>query len=73
MTAQLFLEEGAKVVLVDLDEALLKKTIAELVSTNVIYCASDVTKTADVQRYINDTVKVFGKVDVFLTTLILRA
>jgi NAD(P)-dependent dehydrogenase (short-subunit alcohol dehydrogenase family) len=65
ITAQLFLEEGAKVVLVDLDEALLKKTIAELVSTNVIYCTADVTKAADVQRYVNETVKIFGKIDIF--------
>jgi NAD(P)-dependent dehydrogenase (short-subunit alcohol dehydrogenase family) len=65
ITAQLFLEEGAKVVLVDIDEAVLKKTIAELVSTNVIYCAADVTKAADVQRYVNETVKIFGKIDIF--------
>jgi NAD(P)-dependent dehydrogenase (short-subunit alcohol dehydrogenase family) len=65
ITAQLFLEEGAKVVLVDLDEASLKKAIAELVSTNVIYCAADVTKAADVQRYVNETVKTFGKIDIF--------
>lgn len=65
ITAQLFLEEGAKVVLVDLDEASLKKVITELVSTNVIYCAADVTKAADVQQYVNETVKVFGKIDIF--------
>jgi NAD(P)-dependent dehydrogenase (short-subunit alcohol dehydrogenase family) len=65
ITAQLFLEEGAKVVLVDLDEASLKKAITELVSTNVIYCAADVTKASDVQRYVNETVKAFGKIDIF--------
>ncbi len=65
ITAQLFLEEGAKVVIVDIDEASLKKAVAELVSTNVIFCAADVTKATDVQRYVSETVKAFGKIDVF--------
>jgi NAD(P)-dependent dehydrogenase (short-subunit alcohol dehydrogenase family) len=65
ITAQLFLEEGAKVVLVDLDEGSLKETIAEFSSNNVTYCAADVTKAGDVQRYVSQTVKAFGKIDIF--------
>jgi NAD(P)-dependent dehydrogenase (short-subunit alcohol dehydrogenase family) len=64
-TAKLFLEEGAKVMLVDLDEDELKKASEELNSENVKYCVVDVSKTIDVERYINETVKMFGKIDIF--------
>jgi NAD(P)-dependent dehydrogenase (short-subunit alcohol dehydrogenase family) len=64
-TAKLFLEEGAKVMLVDLDEDELKKVSEELNSENVKYCVVDVSKAIDVERYINETVKMFGKIDIF--------
>lgn len=64
-TAKLFLEEGAKVLLVDMDEYALKKVVEELGGKNVKYTAADVTKSADVQRYVDDAVKAFGKIDVF--------
>lgn len=65
VTAKLFLEEGAKVMLVDLDEDELKKVSEELNSENVKYCVVDVSKAIDVERYINETVKMFGKIDIF--------
>ncbi len=64
-TAQLFLEQGAKVLLVDMNEDALKKTVEELGGKNVKYAVADVTKSEDVQRYVNDAVKSFGKIDVF--------
>lgn len=63
-TAKLFIEEGAKVVLVDLDEAALKKVVAEL-GDQAAYVAANVTIAADVQRYANEAVKKFGKIDIF--------
>ena len=65
ITAQLFLDEGAKVMLVDLYEDSLKKTVEELNSEQVKYCVADVSKAVDVQYYIDETVKMFGKIDVF--------
>ncbi len=65
ITAKLFLEEGASVMLVDLNEEELRKTVQELKSDKVKYCAADVSKTVDVEHYINETVKSFGKIDVF--------
>ncbi|RYY44646.1 MAG: SDR family oxidoreductase [Chitinophagaceae bacterium] len=64
-TAKLFIEEGANVVLVDLDEDALKNAVEELGGKNVKYSAADVTKSEDVQRYVADAVKAFGKIDVF--------
>ncbi len=64
-TAKLFLEEGAKVMLIDLNEELLKTIVQELNSENVKYCIADVSKAVDVEKYINETVKLFGKIDVF--------
>lgn len=63
--AKLFLEEGAKVWLVDLNEAALKKAVEELGGKNVKFTAADVTKSEDVQRYVNDAVNAFGKIDIF--------
>ena len=64
-TAKLLLDEGANVFLVDLNEEALKKAADKLGSKNVQYAAADVTKAADVQRYVNAAVKAFGKIDIF--------
>ena len=64
-TAKLFLAEGAKVVLVDINESALSKVASELNSPNVSFVAADVTKTSDVQKYVQHTVNTFGKIDVF--------
>lgn len=63
-TAKLFLDEGAKVVLVDLDEGALKKITGDL-GPNAAYVAADVTKSEDVKNYAEEAVKKFGKIDVF--------
>lgn len=65
ITAKLFLEEGAKVMLVDLTEDLLKTTVQELNNEHAKYCVADVSKASDVQKYIDETVKLFGKIDIF--------
>jgi len=64
-TAKLFLDEGAKVVLVDLDTQTLENAAAGLGSPNVSFVAADVSKTADVERYVRHAVDTFGKIDVF--------
>ncbi|RKS94008.1 NAD(P)-dependent dehydrogenase (short-subunit alcohol dehydrogenase family) [Flavobacterium limicola] len=64
-TAKLFLEEGAKVMLVDLNEEILKETIEKLKHKNVKYCVADVSKSIDVANYVNETVKAYGKIDLF--------
>jgi NAD(P)-dependent dehydrogenase (short-subunit alcohol dehydrogenase family) len=64
-TARLFLDEGAKVVLVDINEDALKQTVSELGSENVSFVAANVTQSADVQKYVAHTVNTFGKIDIF--------
>jgi NAD(P)-dependent dehydrogenase (short-subunit alcohol dehydrogenase family) len=64
-TAKVFLEEGAKVFLVDLNEEELKKATEELGGENVQYCVADVSKSVDVQNYVNEAVKAYGKIDIF--------
>lgn len=64
-TAKLFLEEGAKVFLVDLSEDSLKNVANELGSDNLGYCVADVSQDADVKRYIQEAVNKFGKIDIF--------
>ncbi|HVK49085.1 MAG TPA: SDR family oxidoreductase [Pseudobacter sp.] len=65
-TARLFLDEGAKVFIVDLSEEALKKTAEELGNPkNLAWAAADVTQSADVQKYAAEAEKQFGKIDIF--------
>lgn len=64
-TAKLFLEEGAKVLLVDIDETQLKEVTNDLGSKNVSFYVADVSKAIEVEGYVNEAVKLFGKIDVF--------
>lgn len=65
LTAKLFLDEGAKVVLVDRSAEALEKAVAELNSDQVIFSVADVTKSAEVSRYTQEAVAKFGKIDIF--------
>ena len=65
ITAKLLLEEGAKVFLVDVNEQDLKEVVGELESSRIKYCVADVSKSEDVQRYVNEAVEAFGKIDIF--------
>ena len=64
-TAKLFLDQGAKVMLVDLTESELQNTVANLDNPNVSYCVADVSKNKDVKRYVTETLSAFGKIDLF--------
>lgn len=64
-TAAVFLREGAKVMLVDLEESVLKQTVEELKSENVIYFAGDVSNSEDVKKYTEASLEHFGEIDIF--------
>jgi NAD(P)-dependent dehydrogenase (short-subunit alcohol dehydrogenase family) len=66
-SAKLFLSEGAKVMLVDLKDADLKRAIAELNSPNVGMVAADVSDAAATRNYVERTVDKFGAIDVLFS------
>lgn len=66
VTAQLFLEEGAKVVLVDLAGDALEEASAELGSFGeVLAVGADVSQESEVENYVKQAVNQFGQVDIF--------
>lgn len=64
-TAKKFLMEGAKVMLVDLKEDVLKKTVEELNSEHVHFHAADVSNAQNVKAYLEACIFQFGGVDIF--------
>ncbi|WHZ00824.1 glucose 1-dehydrogenase [Neobacillus sp. YX16] len=65
-TAEKFLKEGAKLVLVDINEDAMKKAKEELeLSGEIITVIADVSKESDVKNYVNTCVEHFGRIDVF--------
>lgn len=43
----------------------LKIVVDEFKDSRLTYCVADVSKVADIQRYVNETVAAFGKIDIF--------
>lgn len=66
VVAQLFLTHGAKVMLVDRNEAALQDVVAALNSAAVSYCVADVTSEVDTQKYVAAALEVNGRIDVLL-------
>jgi NAD(P)-dependent dehydrogenase (short-subunit alcohol dehydrogenase family) len=64
--AKRFVAEGAKVLLVDLDEQALVVASNEVGSNVSAYCVADVSQKADTERYVQQAVDVFGGVDIYL-------
>ncbi|SDE34496.1 NAD(P)-dependent dehydrogenase, short-chain alcohol dehydrogenase family [Pricia antarctica] len=64
-TAKLFLEQGAKVVIVDINKEVLEKTSSELDHENLSYCVADISKAEDNENYVEHTLEVHGKIDIF--------
>lgn len=65
-TAHLFLEEGAKLALVDLDQADLDRAADALGQPdNVLTIAADVASADATKAYVDQTVERFGRIDIF--------
>jgi NAD(P)-dependent dehydrogenase (short-subunit alcohol dehydrogenase family) len=64
-TARAFLNEGAKVMLVGHRAITLEKVLKDLNHQNVSFCVADVSQAEDVERYVTETLKKYGKIDVF--------
>ena len=64
--ARLFVEEGARVALVDLDEAALRETARSIGEDKASYTVADVTQPEQTQAYINAAVDRWGGIDALL-------
>ena len=64
--AKLFVSEGAKVMLVDLDEAALKSVVADIGEENAAYAAADVADSVATQAFVDATLEHFGGLDIAL-------
>ena len=65
-TAHLFLKEGAKLALVDLDQAELDKAAEDLGQPeDVLTIAADVASADVTKTYVDQTVERFGRIDIF--------
>jgi NAD(P)-dependent dehydrogenase (short-subunit alcohol dehydrogenase family) len=67
-TAERFAQEGAKLVLNDINESALNSLIDELKAngTEVVAVVGDVASDADVQRMIQTAVNTYGKLDILV-------
>jgi NAD(P)-dependent dehydrogenase (short-subunit alcohol dehydrogenase family) len=65
-TAHLFMEEGAKLVLNDIDEERGRNTTEEIVAKGgeAIFVHGDVASSWDWQKIVDETMKAYGKIDV---------
>jgi NAD(P)-dependent dehydrogenase (short-subunit alcohol dehydrogenase family) len=66
-SARMFLEEGARVMLVDLRPEALREAEHSLASDRVATCAADVRLAKDVEAYVAATVQRWGKLDVLFS------
>lgn len=64
--ARLFVSEGCKVVLADINESALQQLVGELGHENADYIVADVTSPEHNQAMVKKALERFGKVNVFL-------
>ena len=65
-TAHLFGQEGAKVVIIDINEENLAKAQKDLEAEgiNVLAFQADVSQEKEVEKFINETIEHFGRLDI---------
>lgn len=63
--AQLFIEQGARVFLVDKDQRALEAAITQL-GARATYYVADVSQPSQVQNYVAEAVNIYGGIDVAL-------
>jgi NAD(P)-dependent dehydrogenase (short-subunit alcohol dehydrogenase family) len=67
-TCELFAEEGARVVVADIERDAGRETVDRIKSAGgmAILAETDVSKEADVERMVRDSVNAYGTVDVLV-------
>lgn len=66
-TAALFVQEGAKVLVVGRTEEKLRQTVQAINHENIAYAVADVSQVEDTQRYVDFAVQRFGGLDVLIS------
>ena len=64
--SKLFADEGARVVLVDLDESALQDAVQSIGADRASYHAADVTQPDQAQSYVQAAVERWGGIDIYL-------
>lgn len=64
--ATLFAQEGARLLLVDLNEGALQEVVRAIGGAAVSYVVADATRPEQVQRFVNTAVERYGGIDVLL-------
>jgi NAD(P)-dependent dehydrogenase (short-subunit alcohol dehydrogenase family) len=63
-TAELFVKEGAKVVIADISSE--GKKVADNLGQNTLFIETDLRKEEDIKKMIKETVNKFGKIDILM-------
>lgn len=64
-TARLFADQGAKLVLVDVDQRVIEKIASELEIDDYLALSADVSSEEQVKNFVQLTKEKYGKIDVF--------
>ena len=64
-TAKCFAAEGARIVLVDLDPAVLEAAVADVGAEHASAVAADVSDAEQVETYVQTAMERYGRIDVF--------
>jgi len=64
--AKRFVEEGAKVLLVDIEELALRGAVDAIGDNHCSSVCADVTRDDDTQRYVKTAVERYGRIDIYL-------
>jgi len=64
--AKRFVDEGASVLLVDIEERALRGAVDAIGEKNASWVCADVTSDDDTQRYVNTAVERYGRIDIYL-------
>jgi len=66
-TGRLFAEQGAKVLLVDLQEDLLCKAVEKVASASVSYAMADVSQPDQTAQYVKSAIDRYGGLDILIS------
>lgn len=64
--AKRFVDEGARVLLVDIEERALRSAVDAIGEKNASWVCADATSDDDTQRYVQTAIERYGRIDIYL-------